>query len=204
MARPNLSITIQNSIRQIDRLHQHQVDCERLEARYQHFIGEMVMLRLFSIFEDTVAELAYKIAAGAFYLDGSSPVLLARSGRTKDSRSLLMTYGRARPVDNLKWTKPRFIKESVEKVIPATETFILNAQIHGQIIDEMRKVRNSLAHNSASARNEFKQVIRQVYGFNKNISPGIFLISIKHHRTCNLTRYIGSAKAILQRMASGH
>jgi hypothetical protein len=203
MARPNLNITIQNSFRQIDKLHQHQVDCERLEARYQHFIGEMIMLRLFSIFEDTVAELAYKIAAGAFYLDGTSPAILIKSGRTRDSRALLMNHGRTRPVDNLKWTKPKFIKESVEHVIPATEPFIRIAQAHGQIIDEMRKVRNSLAHNSPSARTEFKQVVRQIYGFNKSVTPGIYLISIRHHRVCNLTRYIGSTKAILQGMARG-
>lgn len=203
MARPNLNITIQNSTLQIDRLHQHQLDCARLEAKYQHFIGEMIMLRLFSIFEDTVAELAYKIAAGAFYINGSSPLLLKKAGRTRDSRALMMNHGRIRPVDNLKWTKPKFIKESVQHVISPAEPFILNAQVHGQIIDEMRKVRNSLAHNSTSARADFKQVLRQIYGFNKNVSPGVFLISTKHHRVCNLTRYIGSTKLIIQQMASG-
>jgi len=79
----------------------------------------------------------------------------------------------------------------------------VNAQAHGQIIDEMRKIRNALAHNSPSARTEFKDVLRIIYGVNKNISPGVFLISKRHHSTCNLTRYISSTKIVLQTMAGG-
>lgn len=204
MARPSLNITIQNSVRQIDRLHQHQLDCELLEARYQHFIGEMIMLRLFSIFEDTVAELAYKIAAGAFYSDGTAPALIVKANRIQDSRALFLTHGRARPLDNLKWTKPKFIRDSIGNVIPATEPFIANAQAHGQIIDEMRKVRNALAHNSPSARLEYKEVVRQVYGFNRSVSPGVFLVSKKHNRVCNLARYVASVKAVLAQLARGN
>lgn len=204
MARPSLNITVQNSVCQIDRLHQHQLDCEQLEAKYQHFIGEMIMLRLFSIFEDSVAELAYKIAAGAFYSDGTVPALIVKSNRIQDSRALFLTHGRNRPLDNLRWTKPRFIKDSVGNVIPATESFIINAQAHGQVIDEMRKVRNALAHNSASARLEFKEVVRQIYGFNRSVSPGVFLVSKKHNRVCNLSRYVASVKAVLTQLASGN
>lgn len=204
MARPNLNITIQSSLRQIDKLHEHQIDCERLEAKYQHFIGEMIMLRLFSIFEDTIAELAYKIAAGASYLDGSFPSLIVKSKTTQNSRALFLNHGRNKALDNLKWTKPKFIKNSVENVIPANESFIRNVQAYGQIIDEMRKVRNTLAHNSQSARLEFKEVIRQIYGFNKTVSPGAFLISKKHHRICNLSRYITSTKVLLSQIARGN
>ena len=203
MALPNLSITIQNSAQQIDKLHAHQIDCEKLEAKYQHFIGEMIMLRLFSIFEDTVAEIAFKIAAGGLYLNGASANLTIRAGRTQDARNLFLTHNRVKIKDNLKWTKAKFIRESVDNVIPANESFIINAQAHGQIIDEMRKVRNALAHNSPSARAEFKDVLRVLYGFNKNISPGVFLISKRHHNICNLSRYISSTKLVLQTMAGG-
>lgn len=203
MALPNLRITIQNSAQQIDKLYAHQVDCEKLEAKYQHFIGEMIMLRLFSIFEDSVAELAYKIAAGGLYLNGSSANLIKRAGRTRDARQLFLTHNRPKAKDNLKWTKAKFIRESVDNIIPANESFIINAQAHGQIIDEMRKVRNALAHNSHSAKAEFKDILRILYGVNKNIAPGIFLISKRHHHICNLTRYISSTKIVLQTMAGG-
>ncbi len=203
MALPNLNISIQNCIRLIDKLQAHRIDCEHLEAKYQHFVGEMIMLRLFSIFEDTVAELAYKITAGAVYLDGSVPNIVIKAGRTQDSRAMLLTHGRNRPVDNLKWTKAKFIRESVERVIPATEPFIKNAQAHGQIIDEMRKVRNVLAHNTTTARSDFKDVIRITYGVNRAISPGVFLISKKHHKICNLARYMASTKLVIQELAKG-
>lgn len=203
MALPNLSNTIIFAEKQIDRLLQHKVDAEQLEAKYQHFIGEMVMLRLFSIFEDCVAEMAFKLAAGGKYLNGTSPALIARSSRVQDSRALFLTHGLAKPRANLKWTKARFIRESVENILPPTEKFITNIQNHGQILEEMRQVRNVLAHNSPSARAEFKSVIRRVYGANVSISAGAFLTSTRRSTPCNLNRYLTSTKIILRAMGSG-
>jgi hypothetical protein len=104
MAAPTLSSTINFANAQISKLHSYKTDAETLDAKYQHIIAEMIMLRLFSIFEDSVADLAFKITAGATYSNGVIPTISAKTRRTADSRGLLLSYGRARPESNLKWT----------------------------------------------------------------------------------------------------
>ena len=204
MATPNLSITIKNANTLIWKLQSHKTDSEKLEAKYQHFIAEMIMLRLFSIFEEAVSEIAFKLAAGGTYTNGSVPILNIRSSSIAASRGLFLNYGRVRPETNLKWTKARYIKESVEYIMPSTERFIINAQNYGSIIEEMRKVRNMLAHNTHSARADYKCVIRQTYGANINISPGAYLTSTRRLPICNLNKYIASTRAIIAAMASGN
>lgn len=203
MAAPTLSATVRFVNRQMSRLQKYKNDAESLDARYQHIISEMIMLRLFSVFEDAVADLAFKIVAGATYTNGSAPAITAKTRRTADSRALLLTHGRVKPESNLKWTKAQYIRESVEHVIPIGEHFVITARAHGQIIDEMRRVRNVLAHNTKSAKTDFKSVVRQTYGANVNLSVGAFLTSTRRSSPCNIEKYINSSRAIIAALASG-
>lgn len=203
MPTPKLQITIRNSHQAIDKLSLFRRESENLEAKYQHFIAEMIMLRLFSIFEDSVAEIAYKLASGAVYVNGGFPVLTSQAGSMVGARGLFLSHGRTKPVQNLKWTKPKYIRESIQHVISTADPFILSTQRNGNIIDEMRKVRNVLAHNTTSARIEYKKVIRQAYGANVHIIPGAFLSSTRRTAVCNLDRYLTSTKLVLVDMVSG-
>lgn len=203
MAAPTLTATLKYANSQIERLQRYKNEAEALDARYQHFISEMIMLRLFSVFEDSIADIAFKITAGAKYINGKTPEISVKARRTADSRGFLLTHGRAKPESNLKWTKAQYIRESVEYVIPTTECFVINAQAHGQLIDEMRRVRNVLAHNTKSAKNDFKVVTRQVYGANIPITVGAFLTSKRRTNQCNIDRYLLASKAVIAALASG-
>jgi hypothetical protein len=203
MATPKLSITLRNSIASIDKLKRYKLESESLEAKYQHFISEMIMLRLFSIFEDGVAELAYKLASGASYTNGNFPTLSQQAGSMLGARGLFLNFGRSRPVQNLKWTRARFIKESVQHVISITDPIITNAQSHGNIIEEMRKVRNVLAHNSRSAKLDFRTIVRITYGANVKITPGAFLSTKRRTPISNLDKYLASTKIVLNDLARG-
>lgn len=203
MSAPTLSAALKIFDKNLLKLQQYKAQAVGLEAKYQHIISEMIMLRLFSVFEDAVSDIAFRIVAGAKYTNGNTPAIKARASRISDSRAILLNYGRARPETNLKWTKAKFIKESVEYVIPTNEKFVLNTQAQGAIIDEMRRVRNVLAHNTANARIEFKQVIRTRYGANVKISPGAFLCSTRRFNPCNIDYYILTSKAIIHSVASG-
>ncbi len=203
MPAPKLQITIRNSHQAIDKLKSFRLESENLEAKYQHFIAEMIMLRLFSIFEDSVAEIAYKLASGAVYSNGIHPNLTVTASSMTGARGLFLNHGRANPVQNLKWTKSRFIRESVQHVISIADPFISSAQKNGNIIEEMRKVRNVLAHNTTSARTDFKTVVRLTYGANVNIIPGAFLSSTRRTSMCNLDKYLTTTKIVLTDMASG-
>jgi hypothetical protein len=203
MPTPKLQITIRNSHQAIDKLNLFRRESESLEAKYQHFIAEMIMLRLFSVLEDSVAEIAYKLASGAVYTNGSLPTLMAQAGSIMGARGLFLNHGRSRPVQNLKWTKSKFIQQSVQYVISNTDPFISSAQRNGNIINEMRKVRNILAHRNTSARNDYREVVRQVYGANVHIVPGAFLSSTRRTAVSNLDRYLSSTKLVLVDMVSG-
>lgn len=203
MPTPKLNITVRNSHQAIDKLNSFRVESQSLDAKYQHFISEMIMLRLFSIFEDSVAEIAYKLASGAVYSNGTPPSLTIQAGSMSGARGLFLNHGRAKPVQNLKWTKSRFIRESVQHVIDSADPFISSAQRNGNIIEEMRKVRNVLAHNTTSARNDFKRVVRLAYGANVSITPGAYLTSIRRTTRCNLDRYLSSTKIVLVDLTSG-
>ncbi|MEQ1621004.1 MAG: hypothetical protein ABL919_06330 [Methylococcales bacterium] len=83
------------------------------------------------------------------------------------------------------------------------EKFITNAQIHGALIDQMRKVRNVLAHNTSSAKADFSEVVRQIYGANIKLTAGAFLCSTRRSPVCNLSRYIASTRIVLSDIAKG-
>lgn len=204
MATPKLSITIRNADIVLNALQRYKKESESLEVKYQYFIAEMIMLRLFSTFEDAVSGMAHKIASGATYINGVNPKLITQANNIAGSRSLFMMHGRVRPVQYLKWTKAKYIKDSVKHVIPVTESFIINAQMHGPLIEEMRKVRNVIAHNTSTAKSDFKFVIRQVYGANAKITTGTFLTTTRRAPCCNLDRYISATRIIISDMARGY
>lgn len=203
MAVARLSITLRNAETAINRLQMHVSEAQVLPPKFQHFIAEMVMLRLFSIFESSIAELAYKLAAGATYTNGNAPALRVQAGSMLGSRALFLTHGRQRARTNLQWTKASYIRESVEHVIPPTERFVFNIQANGQVIEEMRRVRNVLAHRTSSASSKYRAVLRQSYGANVQVTPGAFLTSTSRSNTNKLALYLASTRAILNDAARG-
>jgi len=203
MALAKLDITLRNTEAAISRLQVHVAEAKVLAPRFQHFIAEMVMLRLFSIFESSVAELAYKLAAGATYTNGSPPSLNIQANSVNGSRWLFLAHGRNKPKQNLQWTKASYIRESVQHVIPDTEKFVFNIRAHGQTIEEMRRVRNVLAHQTSTAKANYRDVLRQAYGANVQVAPGAFLTSTTRSTTRKIDWYLASTRVILRDAASG-
>lgn len=203
MATPKLSITLRNTDLAIDKLETYRSESLSLEAKYQRFIAEMIMLRLFSIFEESVAEIAFKLASGASYTNGRYPALHQQAGSMAGARGLFLTFRRRKQLQYLQWTKADLIKKSVKYVIPTTETFVMSAQRNGNLINDMRRVRNALAHNSTKVKQEYGDVVRSAYGANIRIPPGVFLSTTKRTTISNLNRYMSATKLILKDIASG-
>ncbi len=129
--------------------------------------------------------------------------MVVTSGTVSASRGLLLSHGRTRPVQNLKWTKASYVKESVKYVIPQSEKFVFNIQSHGVIIDEMRRIRNVLAHQTRTAKRDYRDVLRQSYGANVQVPPGAFLTSTRRFRIGRLQTYLSSTRLVLSDAASG-
>lgn len=65
---------------------------------------------------------------------------------------------------------------------------------------EIFKVRNFAAHRNVSSRAEFRGVVRSVYGRNRIIQLGSFLLSPNYVALPNLRRYLVETKVIVNEL----
>jgi hypothetical protein len=110
----------------------------------------------------------------------------------------MLSFGRSKAKSNLKWTRAKFIKESVSQTINSADNYVAVCDMFGSEIAEIFSVRNHAAHRSPSSRQEFNAVVQRVYGRSRNISLGTFLISPQIVVMPNLPRYIGEIRVIVK------
>jgi len=174
-----------------------------LEARYQYMISEVVMLRLFSVLELTISEVAFKLACGAPYRNGRIPIAHKQCKSIQDANINMHSHNREKTHLFLKWTKASFVRESIEHVLDISDSFFINVQIHGNIINEMRIVRNHIAHRTSSTKNEYIILLQRLYGGNPRLTMGAFLTSTNRNTIPNIDRYIRTTKIILNDITNG-
>ena len=140
---------------------------------------------------------------------GAGTVVLIRPAQTfyeriKDgARLAMLTYGRPKTKSYLRWTSVRNIRDSTSQVLKPTDPFITYAQAHGNILSEMRKVRNFLAHRGPNARQGYKEVVRVVYGANSRIRIEAFLTSRRRRPVAKVDEYLATAKIVVSDLARG-
>lgn len=200
---PRLDITLRNTQRGIDYLAKYRTDSRDLAPKYQYFIAELIMLRLFAIIENAIAEVAYKLVAGAAYINGNKPRRLFSASSIAGARTGMLSHGRTNPRQNLSWSKSKYIRESTSKVLAPTESYLTYARVHGGSLDEMRKVRNFIAHRNITSRRGYKQVVRATYGANSKVDVGPFLVSEQRTSTAKIDSYLLGANIIITDMVKG-
>ena len=203
MAKSKIQTTTNLALSQISLLEKYVLSMNTIEVKFQYFISELVMLRLFTIIETSIEEIAYKLATGATYLNGNPPKLLVSPCVSiQAAKNNMRNLNRYKPTD-LHWTKATYIKESIKYLLDSSDYFAQNIDKHGSIISEMRKVRVHIAHRDADSRKGFKDVIRQSYGANLRLTVGAFLISTKRKPMANLEVYIKTSRILLNDIATG-
>ena len=200
---PRLDITLRDTRRGIDYFATYRSDSRDLAPRYQYFIVELIMLRLFAIMENAIADVAYKLVAGAAYINGNKPRRCFSASSIAGARTAMLAYGRSKPRQNLSWSKSKYIRESTSRVLASTESYLTYAQVHGGTLDEMRKVRNFIAHRNSTSRRGYKQVVRATYGANSKVGVGPFLVSDQRSSTAKIDSYLLAVKIIIADMANG-
>ena len=198
---PSLANTRQRVDNEIQRLETILGGMTGIPANLQYFVAEIVLIRTASILEIAITEIAYKVAAGASYLDGSVPTLLINCRSISGAKTAMLTVGHAKPKQNLKWTRARFITESVRNVIGPNDNFCVTCTNFGSQISEIFKVRNFAAHRNKTSRSEFHQVIRAVYGHDLSSQLGYFLLSSNYVPVPNLRRYLVQTRVIINDLA---
>ena len=202
MPAPQVVVTVRDSTTDIERLETFRTDSQSLAPKHQYLIAELIVLRLFSIIESAIEEVACKLVAGATYLNGTHPARLFTANSMDGARSAMLTHGQSRRKSYLRWTSAKDIRDSTSKVLKSTDPFLANARAHGNILSEMRKVRNFLAHRSPKARQDFREVVRVVYGANSRVKISAFLTSPRHP-IAKVDEYLATAKIMISDLAKG-
>ncbi len=61
----------------------------------------------------------------------------------------MLALGRPTPLRYLKWTKASYVRESIEHVMDTGDRFFTEVRNYGSLINELRIVRNHVAHRTA-------------------------------------------------------
>ena len=203
MPSPRVEVTLRKTTTDIERLETFRITSQSLAPEHQYLLAELLMLRLFSIVEDAIEDLACKLVAGSPYANGTNPVRLFTAKSMGGARSAMLTHGRPKPWSHLRWTSAGDIRKSTAQVLNSADPFIVYAQAHGNILSEMRKVRNFLAHRSPQARQGYRDVVRLVYGANSRVRIGAFLTSRRSRPVAKIDEYLSTAKIMISDLAKG-
>lgn len=167
-----------------------------LEPQYQKLIAENLMLRLFYELEHAVEVVILKLLTGTPYLDGSSPSLLVPRFRSQDAAKnhIIAALSARRRVYYLEWTTLTKIRNNVNGILNASDHFLTTRNLYDAVYEDMRHVRNHIAHNSASTKARFGPLAQRVYGTTKGINPAKYLLC----QRAVVPGYSGNEMAIAQ------
>lgn len=194
---PRLDVDFRSFDKETQKLNNLTNNINSLSPLHQKLVAEIMLLRLLSLLENTIESIFVKIACGANYLDGSVPILLGRANSYQSGLSLFRNYNRTSPRIYLKWTIVKEIKRNVKYVIDHSDTIYSILDQYNINIDEIRRIRNRIAHNNKNSRNKYKYVVMRHYGAYLNfITPGTLLLTKR--KTPNLlVQYITTSRVFI-------
>ncbi|WP_147375793.1 hypothetical protein [Noviherbaspirillum cavernae] len=148
-----------------------------LELEYQKLISENIMLRLFYELDKCAENIALKLTRGVLYLDGSAPRLLIPGFRSVDAARQHMLQVTKKYY--LEWTTLSKIQKNLNGILDPGDHFLSIRSLHDATYDDMRHVRNHIAHGSTSTQLKFSALSTKIFSASRGINPGRFLLSCK-------------------------
>ena len=160
---PRLSITASynNAINQLNITGRYLAKSRCLSAEMQGFVAEMLLLRLFSILETCIRDVAIKVACGTPYRNGINSTPTIRCKSVNDAIEKFKNEGREKSIQNLRFANVSQTNESIKYVINEREPFRVTLSKYGSIYEEMRCVRNHIAHRTQSTSINYKKIVKQ-------------------------------------------
>lgn len=194
---PSLGVDLILFNHETDKLRDLVVSLSVLPAKYQKLVAEIVLLRLFSMFENSISSICYKISCGIPYTDGQSPILLTQAVNSNHARTLLQVYNR-RSARQLHWSKASEIRKNIKYVVDSSDPFYAVLNQYESSIEEIRRVRNRVAHNNAYSRRLYREVVRNHYGaYINTVTPGTLLLTSRWTPRL-LDKYISESRILVK------
>lgn len=205
MARPSIAAVYGTAMADLARINNFLQKSQSLpSATMQGFVAEVLMLRLFSLLEECVCGTACRVACGAAYRNGTMANPLRRCASLNDALNQFKTYNRgSRPLQHLKFTNVHHTNNGVKYVIPPNEPFLVHLNVYGVDFDEMRKLRNHIAHRNKSTYQDYKQIIMRRYGAYIKQSPGVYLVTTARSQRSKIEEYYIKTKVIIDNITKG-
>ncbi|MBC8461929.1 MAG: hypothetical protein H8D67_28500 [Deltaproteobacteria bacterium] len=171
-----------------------------LSPTYQKLVAEIIVLRLFDLLQNVIKPVTVKVICGARYIDGSLPLLLEPAESNQEAVYKMKSHNRKKPRRNLRWSQVSEVKKNVKYLIDPNDHLVTVLGIHASFIEEVRCVRNRIAHNNPDSRKKYRSVVKSHYGaFVNSVTPGILLLSPRRTPTL-MEQYLRKSRIFVKEM----
>lgn len=188
---------------QADKLFDLQSNLGSIPPSYRKLIAEITLLRISDLLQNSFESISCKVACGATYLDGTNPMLIHRCSSMANAISQMKILNRQKPKPLLRWSKVSDMNRNSQHIIDRHDNVTIVLTNHGGLIDEIRRVRNRVAHNNRRSRLEFQIVVARHYGAQLNhITPGSMLLSPRFNPSL-LDQLILKTKILIKALVKG-
>jgi hypothetical protein len=137
-------------------------------------ITELSFLQIFNAWEEFLEETFIHYMCGHKTQSGYSPILKVRlSEATLHQASVTVNQGKAYS----DWSRSDEVMNRARIYFDKGEPFATAIENSYNMLEEMRKIRNGIAHSSTHSREKFSELVRQKIGYlPRNMGPGRFLL----------------------------
>lgn len=195
----SLGTTLNGSMRSLSRTETLLNEALTLPASLQRIAGEILLLRAATILENAIADAIRKLICGATYIDGTQTANMITARSIAHADDLIRTYGRKKPAGYTKWLFIPSIKEGVKFILVNQEHCIDVLDKFSNEINDIRVIRNHIAHNNGGTKKEYRKIIDSYYGSNIRLLPcGTMLMSKNISSQTMIRRHIVAVRAIVR------
>jgi hypothetical protein len=172
-----------------------------LSTHHQKLLAEIALIRLCLLLENTIESACAKLICGANYLDQVSPLALATARSTGSALKLIQAFNRKEPLSLLKWNRAKTIRKNMNKVLAKGDPLFTCIGRHTNLINELRIIRNHVAHKSTSTTLEFRQSVVKRYGAaRRGMTPGLYLLHPVGSKPPKLIEYLVSSRVFIREL----
>jgi hypothetical protein len=139
-------------------------------------ISELSFLRVYVAWEEFLEGTFSRFLCGASSISGRRPKLYASPRNIDHARKMIIGFERGDRFAD--WSQRHKVTDRAELLFRDGSPFRTPIQAAGTELDEMRAIRDRIAHRSDKARNQFNGVVHKKLGTALMLNPGRFLLRV--------------------------